>query len=132
MVSHVDERGDIVSDLCVNMTGDIETVGGRELMVQAIRHRLITRKGELASLGHPEYGSLLEEMIGEPNVPDTHRIIETFVRDSLKYEPRIRNISSIIASPSPEKPDVVLISVHVELVGEGDELRISYPLYLEG
>lgn len=125
------EGDKFATDLSVKRTGDLETVEGRDLMIQAIRHRLLTRKGEIASLGHPEYGSLLEEVIGEPNIPDTHRIIETLIRDCLKYETRIKNIISVKASPSDKEKDVVHIFVHVELSGEGDELKITYPLYLE-
>ena len=117
------------TDLSVKRTGDLETVEGRDLMIQAIRHRLLTRKGELALLGHPEYGSLLEDVISEPNIPDTHRIIETLIRDCLKYEARIKTIISVKASPSEK--DKVNILVHVELQGGDGELKITYPLYLE-
>lgn len=126
-----DEGGKPVTDVSVKRTGDLETVEGRDLMIQAIRHRLLTRKGELSSLGHPEYGSLLEEVMGEPNIPDTHRIMETLIRDCLKYESRIKNIISVKAFPSDKEKDVVHIFVHVELDGEDGELKITYPLYLE-
>ena len=131
VVSSTDAEGRIINDISLKKTGDFETVEGRNLMIQAIRHRLITRKGEIASLGHPEYGSLLEDIIGEPNTPDTHRIIETLVRDSLKYEPRIKNILSVKAHPSKERIDVVHISIHLELTDGHSEMKISYPLYLE-
>ena len=125
-------KGDeFATDVSVKRTGDLETVEGRDLMIQAIRHRLLTRKGELASLGHPEYGSLLEEVVGEPNIADTHRIIETLIRDCLKYESRIKNIISVKASSSDKEKDMVHIFVHVELGGEDGELKITYPLYLE-
>jgi len=132
IVSRKDEKDCIITDVSIERTGDLETIGGRDLMIQAIRHRLLTRKGELSSLGHPEYGSLLEEIIGEPNTPDTHRIMETLVRDSLKYEPRIENIITVTAYPSKERSDVVFISVHVKLVNVREELNVSYPVYLEG
>jgi len=126
------EGDKFATDLSVKRTGDLETVDGRDLMIQAIRHRLLTRKGELSSLGHPEYGSLLEEVIGEPNIADTHRIIETLIRDCLKYETRIKNIISVKASPSGNENNLVRIFVHVELRGDDGEMKISYPLYLEG
>jgi len=131
IVSDVDGQGRVVADISMRRTGDIEIVEGRELMVQAIRNRLLTRKGELAPLGHPEYGSLLEDIIGEANTPDTHRVMEILVRDCLRYESRIRNIVSVTAIPSTENRDEVFISVHVELAPEGEELKITYPLYLE-
>jgi len=132
IVSRKDGEDRIITDVSIERTGDMETLGGRDLMIQAIRHRLLTRKGELSTLGHPEYGSLLEEIIGEPNTPDTHRIMETLVRDSLKHEPRIENLISVEAYPSKERGDVVFISVHVKLVNDHEELKVSYPIYLEG
>jgi len=132
IVSRKDENDRIITDVSIERTGDLETIYGRDLMIQAIRHRLLTDKGELSSLGHPEYGSLLKEIIGEPNTPDTHRIIETLVRDSLKHEPRIENIISVAAYPSKEKSDVVFISVHVKLVNDHEELKVLYPIYPEG
>lgn len=131
VVSSKDDEGWIINDISFKRTGDFETVEGRDLMIQAIRHRLITRKGELASLGHPEYGSLLEDIVGEPNTQDTHRIIETLIRDCLKYESRIKNIISVTVFPSRKENDVVYISIHVELTGDSNELKIAYPLYLE-
>jgi len=125
------EGDKFATDLSVKRTGDLETVEGRDLMIQAIRHRLLTRKGELASLGHPEYGSLLEEVIGEPNIPDTHRIMETLIRDCLRHETRIKNVLSVKAASSKKEKDMVHIFVHVELSGGDGELKITYPLYLE-
>ena len=65
------------NDLFSRNTGDLSTVGGKDNIIQAIRHRLSTRKGELTELGHPNYGSLLHEMIGQPNTEGTRAIIET-------------------------------------------------------
>ncbi len=131
IMSEENENGEITTDAVIDGKGDLDTVEDRDLMVQAIRHRLITRQGELAPLGHPNYGSLLEEIIGEPNIPDTHRIIETLVRDCLEKEPRIRNIEKIIAYASPKDPSLVFISLQVELAKTKEKLKIKYPLYLE-
>ena len=82
-------------------------------------------------LGHPEYGSLLETVIGEPNTEDTHRVIETLVRDCLQYESRIENIIEIEAKPNSAYPDVVDIAVSLKLRSEAEPIRVVYPLYLE-
>ena len=44
--------------------GDLDTVSGRTNMAQAIVNRLLTRRGELSKLGHPDYGSRLHELVG--------------------------------------------------------------------
>jgi phage baseplate assembly protein W len=107
------------------------TVDGEENVIQAIRHRLATRRGELTELGHPEYGSLLETVIGEPNTEDTHRVIETLVRDCLQYEPRIENIIEIEARANRTYHEIVDINVVLKLRGAGEPIRAVYPLYLE-
>ncbi len=127
----VDKDGFSESDLELSRTGDLAVVQGEETVVQAIRNRLTTRHGELTELGHPEYGSLLETVIGEPNTEDTHRIIEALVRDSLQYEPRIENIIEITAVASMQRHDMVEINVMLKLRGEPEALKVVYPMYLE-
>ena len=126
-----DRHGFQISDLDISRTGDLKKIEGEDTVLQAIRHRLSTRRGELSELGHPEYGSLLETVIGEPNTEDTHRIIETLVRDCLQYESRIENLIDLIASGHPTYPHVVNISVALKLRGEAEPIRVVYPLYLE-
>lgn len=127
----IDRDGFQQSDLAISRTGDLGTVEGEDTVIQAIRHRLCTRHGELTELGHPEYGSLLETVIGEPNTEDTHRVIETLVRDCLQYEPRIENIIDVVAKPNLENLNLVDIGVILKLRGIAEPLRVVYPLYLE-
>lgn len=130
--THPDDEEIAYMDLSTARTGDLDVISGRDLMIQAIQQRLATRKGELAHLGHPEYGSLLEEMVGEPNTEDTRAIIETLVRDCLKYEPRISMIESVVATTDPRYPDVVNIDVVVRLRGSREPLSVEYPFKLGG
>lgn len=126
-----DKDGDQQSDLGISRTGDLDTLIGVDNVIQAIRHRLCTRRGELTELGHPEYGSLLETVIGEPNTEDTHRIIETLVRDCLQYEPRIENIIDVEASQNQQNHNIVDVGVVLKLRGEREPIRAVYPMYLE-
>ena len=52
----------------VPATVDIAVVAGVDAADQLFVNRLKTHKGELAPLGHPEYGSRHHELIGQPNV----------------------------------------------------------------
>ena len=131
VVVTTDAEGFQEADLGISRTGDLDTVRDIDTVIQAIRNRLTTRRGELTELGHPEYGSLLETVIGEPNTPDTHRIIETLVRDCLQYESRIDNIIDITASANPRQNDVVDVEVILKLRYAAEPLRVVYPLYLE-
>ena len=127
-----DKDGFVKADLTVARTGDLELIHAKDAVIQAIRNRLAARQGELAGLGHPEYGSLLESVIGEPNTPDTHRIIETLVKDCLAHEPRIENILEVTAGANYNDQDCVEICVYLKLRNEPESLKLVFPFYLEG
>jgi len=114
--------------------GDLQTVTGRDNMVQAIRNRLGTRVGELDELGHPDYGSYLDMIVGEPNIPDTHRIIEALVRDCLNQDPRIESILDVRVGASDEDKRLgrVMINVDIRIIETSERLRIEYPFTMEG
>ena len=72
--------------------GDVDITIGRDNLVQAIINRLLTRRGELATLGHPDYGSRLHELIGELNNLRLRVLAELYIRDCLAQEIRIEKI----------------------------------------
>ncbi|GAB6908665.1 conserved hypothetical protein [Desulfosarcina cetonica] len=78
---------------------DINTVNGRENLAQAVVARLLTPVGELASLGHPEYGSRLHELIGRENTQTTRNLIKLYILESLALEPRIADIAAVRVAP---------------------------------
>ena len=100
-------------DLLISNTGDIETVTDDDELAQSIYHRLKTYRGELRELGHDDYGSLLENAIGEPSIEKTLRMVETFVHDALLGEERIERLLTIKAEPSRETPSEVVVIIEV-------------------
>jgi len=78
---------------------DLKTIDGRENLAQAVMMRLLTPVGELASLGHPEYGSRLHELIGRENTQTTRNLIKLYILESLSLEPRIAEIAAVNVSP---------------------------------
>ena len=123
------------NDLFARDTGDLETVKGKSNIIQAIRHRLSTRKGELTELGHPQYGSLLHEMIGQPNTEGTRAIIETLVHDCLLQDPRIESILSVQALPRKDRSggmSMVEIQVTLRLRESYEQMSVEIPFSLEG
>ena len=91
-------------DLNLASTGDLATVSGRENLAQAIINRLLTRKGDLTTLGHPDYGSKLHTLIGELNNVRLRGKAELFIRECLAKEPRISEIVRI-AFATPNRHD---------------------------
>ena len=86
--------------------GDLQLKRGRANLAQAILNRLFTRQGELRALGHPEYGSRLYQLIGEPNTRRTHALADLYIRESLAEEERIAEIVDITITPPSLRADL--------------------------
>jgi phage baseplate assembly protein W len=113
-------------DLLVAATGDVQTVTGRENLVQAIVNRLLTRQGELAQLGHPQYGSRLHQLVGELHNARTRGLAELYIRESLAQEPRVQTVTSIAFAPPVRglERDTLYVSITVQTMGGGDALTL--------
>lgn len=118
--------------------GDLRLVSGRENLAQAIVNRLLTRQGELTGLGHPDYGSRLYQLVGEPNTRRTQALAALYIRESLAAESRIGEVTSISFAPPSlrgEKRAVLDIQISVRLRDDppgSDALTLSLTTNLEG
>ena len=112
---------------------DLLVTDGVDNLTQAIANRLKTRKGELAGLGHPDYGSRHHELIGEPNVERTRNLIKLYVLQALRDEPRIEKVLSAKVSAEHTPPrDRVRIELHVRVIGQPAPLNLVVPFSLGG
>jgi phage baseplate assembly protein W len=110
---------------------DLLLVDGVDNLTQAIANRLKTRKGELAPLGHPDYGSRHHELIGEPNVARTRNLIKLYVLQALRDEPRIERVITANVRAEQEPPrDVVRIELRLQVIGEAKPLNLVVPFSL--
>lgn len=111
---------------------DLVVADGLTTFTQAIANRLKTRMGELADLGHPEYGSRHHELYGEPNTERTRNLIKLYVLQALRREPRIEKVVSAKVRAEHEPPrEVVRIELSVRVVGEPTPLNLVVPFFLE-
>src|SRR6266852_3432830 len=109
---------------------DLGIVSGLDNLGQAILMRLLTPKGELAALAHPEYGSRLNELIGSGNTATTRNLAKLYILESLKLEPRIRKVVHVVVTPALGTRDTIDISLAVLPVGTTRVVRIG-PFTLE-
>ncbi|MEY4748465.1 MAG: hypothetical protein RIQ60_679 [Pseudomonadota bacterium] len=98
---------------------------------QLLVNRLKTRRGELAALGHPDYGSRHHELIGEPNTERTRNLVKRHVLECLAQEPRIARVESCTVSPDPARRDAVRIVISVRLIDHDDPRNLVVPFSLE-
>lgn len=109
--------------------GDLQLASGRPNLAQAILNRLYTRRGALAMLGHPGYGSRLHQLIGEPDTRRTRALAEYYVRECLASDPRVAEVVDVSFDPparTSANRDVLSIRVTVRPVG--DELPLALSL----
>lgn len=108
--------------------GDLELVSGRADLAQAVINRLLTRRGELTDLGHPDYGSRLYQLIGEPNSRRTYAVAELYIREALAGEPRIQEMVAITfapPSPRPDKRSLLEVTLVIQPVEPAEPLAIT-------
>jgi phage baseplate assembly protein W len=80
---------------------NLELRRGRHNLAQAVIVRLLTPRGELAALGHPQYGSRVHELIGQGNTSRQINLLRLFILEALRLEPRIDKVTALDVAPSP-------------------------------
>lgn len=111
---------------------DLAVVGGLAGAEQLLANRLKTQLGELAPLGHPNYGSRHHELIGQPNVQRTRNLIKLYVLEALAREPRIEKVLGVnVFAPHDPPRDEVRIELDVLLLEADTPLNLVVPFSLE-
>lgn len=85
---YLDDDGNHKSDNYSSM----ETVSGIPNLEMQLRHRLMTVRGELASLGHPDYGSYIPLIIGKINDDMWLERAKLEARIAILEDPRVEKI----------------------------------------
>lgn len=119
------------SDLTLSPSGDLETISNEFNLSQAIINRLRTRIGELTDLGHPNYGSRLYELIGQPNNERTRNLARLYTIECISQDPRVEEILSVSVSVPKDDPNRIDINILVLPTGSSKVLNIVFPFYLE-
>jgi phage baseplate assembly protein W len=119
------------ADIMVSKKGDLQIASGRANLGQAILNRLLTRKGELADIGHPEYGSRLHELIGEPNNEKTRELVRLYTKECVSQEIRVQDIVSITVSVHGDNRNEVLLDITVLPIKSNVPMNVVFPFYLE-
>ena len=97
---------------------DLTVLTGVDNATQAIIHRIKTRMGELADLGHVDYGSRHHELIGQPNTAHNRNLVKLYILQALAREPRIEEIliAKILFDPLHDR-DKVNLQLTIQLIG---------------
>ena len=116
----------------VPTAGDISTVAGADNLVQALLIRFNTPLGDLSSLGHPDYGSRLHELIGRSNDETTRNLVRLFTLETLRQEPRVGSVEDLQVSSVAGRPDQVLVAIKVRPIDVQNPVNLVFSVGLEG
>lgn len=111
---------------------DLETISGAENLQQALLLRFITHVGEMAILGHADYGSRLHELIGELNDDNNRSLVKLYALEALEAEPRVQEVLSVDVVQDPGDRTRVDVSVSVKPIDSNTPVNLVFPFFFEG
>jgi phage baseplate assembly protein W len=131
--SHVDLQAIVREDVSPREL-DLNVVAGKANLVQSLILRLKTERGELAGLGHPDYGSRHHQLIGELNTEGNRNLIKLYILECLKQEPRLEAVEKIEVKQvqGRENRDKVEVAITARMKTVPDPLSFVVPFSFEG
>jgi phage baseplate assembly protein W len=110
---------------------DLDVIGERENLAQALVLRILTPRGTLASLGHPDYGSRVNELIGEHKTEALRNLCRAFVLECVRQEPRVEDAATELTfDPGQEAVDSLVFTLGVRPVSGGDPVVLGLEIAL--
>ena len=109
---------------------DLGTVAARANLGQALTLRLLTDKGALAPLGHPDYGCRLVSLIGRTNNETTRHLARLYVIEAIRQEPRVKALTALNVATAPGQPDTIRIELAVVPLNDDDPLALTLEVAL--
>jgi phage baseplate assembly protein W len=122
----------VVQDVADVRAGDLDTLTGVNNLKQALLLRFLTPYGELAALGHPDYGSNLYVLIGEPNNDTNRDRAKVYVLQALASEPRVKAVLGLTVTPDQAFRDQINIQVSLRVIYSNTPLNLVFPFSLTG
>ena len=119
-----DERLDKDGDQTA-VDGDTETVSGVSNLVMQLRHRLMTIRGELAAVGHPDYGSYLPLIIGKTDTPVWLQRAQLEAEITILQDPRIDKVENVVIARTGT---TFYIEANVYPIGQSNSQQINIPM----
>jgi phage baseplate assembly protein W len=110
---------------------DLVAVTGHDNLAQALLLRFLTPFGDLALLGHPDYGSKLFDLIGELNNVTNRNRARMYVLQALAAEPRVAEVLGLQVRQGDDRTQV-LISMTLRVIDSDTPLNLVFPFSLEG
>lgn len=105
-------------DFSNNAKGDLKEISGRENLIQAIFHRLITVKGTI--IHRPEYGVGVKLYQGVISTLEKQRELALKIRHQLLEDTRIESVDSVkFITENDYKSGTFVIHIKITALGVG-------------
>jgi phage baseplate assembly protein W len=111
---------------------DLATVSELDNLQQALLLRFMTRHGEMTVLGHPDYGSRLHELIGEPNTESTRNRAKMYALIALAAEPRVAQVISVDVITDAADRGRITIAARLKTLHVDTPVNLVFPFFLDG
>lgn len=109
---------------------DLAAIAARENLGQALILRLLTKKGSLEPLGHPDYGCRLVDLIGRENNATNRNLARLYTIEAVSQERRVRKLLDLAVEPVPGQPDTLRIGLSVVPIDDDDPLSLTLEVTL--
>jgi phage baseplate assembly protein W len=114
-----------------NSVTDLAPLSSRENLAQALLIRLLTPVGTLAGLGHANYGSRLNLLIGLRKTEELRNLCRAYVLEAIAQEPRVQpKASQLQFQPDEETHDNFVFTVAVQPIAGGDPVSLGLEVAL--
>jgi hypothetical protein len=131
--THVDLRAVVRAGVTPRAI-DLGVVKNKAALAQALILRLMTERGELEGLGHPEYGSRHHVLVGEPNTERNRNLVKLYILECLRQEPRLERVVSldVTRGVGREHRDKVDVRMVVKFKDKPDATILVLPFSFRG
>lgn len=130
---HDRDRGRDLTTIDVAGRGvDLDTQSGNDNLQQALLLRFLTYRGEMAVLGHANYGSRLAELIGELNTETNRNRAKLYVLEALAQEPRVEQVLSAQVRQNLADRNRIDIDLTLKVITSDTPLNLVFPFFLDG
>lgn len=106
------------SDLAISPSGDVQTATGIANIKQQLLHRLITQPGSL--IHRPDYGVGVKDFLNGINSISNQRALAVRIEEQFKRDIRVDDVLNVAVNSDDSRPELVIISIKVLLVGLGE------------
>ena len=109
-------------DFSIDLKGDLVSISGVDNLAQTIRDLVKSELGYSLTY-HPEYGSLINNFVGDSVDAETMQLVRVELIRTIQYDPRVESVTNFSAIFSG---GVFIVKVDIIISGSKDLVRLQF------